>query len=48
MKKAISLTLDESELIDLIRIILDDDAEGALAFLKTQFKGKSRHLLEGG
>ncbi len=48
MKKAISLVVDDDELIELMRILLDDDAEGALAFLKTHFKDKARDLLEGG
>lgn len=48
MKKAISLVVEDSDLIELIRILLDDDADGALAFLKTHFKGKARDLLEGG
>lgn len=33
---------------NLMRILMDDDADGALAFLKTHFKGKARDLLEGG
>jgi hypothetical protein len=48
MKKAISLIVEDSDLIELMRILLDDDADGALAFLKTHFKGKARDLLEGG
>lgn len=48
MKKVITLPLDETELIEIMRILMDDDAEGALAFLKTHFKGKARELLEGG
>ena len=48
MKKAMSLVLEEEEIIELIRILMDDDAAGALAFLKTHFKGKARELLEGG
>lgn len=48
MKKGIQLYLEDEELIDLLRILIDDDAEGALGFLKAQFKGKARHLLEGG
>jgi len=48
MKKAMHLVLDEKEIIELIRILMDDEAEDALAFLKTQFKGKARELLEGG
>ena len=48
MKKAISLVVEDDELIELMRILMDDDANGALAFLKTHFKGKARDLLEGG
>jgi starch phosphorylase len=33
---------------ELMRILLDEDAEGALIFLQTHFKGKARDLLEGG
>ena len=48
MKKALSLVVDDADLIELIRILMDDDADGALAFLKIHFKGKARDLLEGG
>lgn len=48
MKKALSLVLEDDELIELIRILMDDDAESALLWLKTHFKGKARDLLEGG
>lgn len=48
MKKAVNLVLEDEEIIELIRILLDDDAEGALAFLKKHFKSKARDLLEGG
>ena len=48
MKKAIGLVVGDDDLIELIRILMDDDAEGALTWLKTQFKGKARDLLEGG
>jgi hypothetical protein len=48
MKKAITLILEDEDLIELIRILLDEDKAGALAFLKTRFKGKARDLLEGG
>lgn len=34
MKKSIVLTLSDEELIELERIMLDDDYEGALKFLK--------------
>lgn len=36
MKKAMHFVLDEEEIIELIRILMDEDAEGALVFLKTQ------------
>lgn len=48
MKKALNLILEDQDIIELIRILIDDDAEGALVFLKTHFKGKARNLLEGG
>ena len=48
MKKAVNLVLEEEEILELIRILMDDDQEEALAFLKTHFKGKARDLLEGG
>lgn len=48
MKKTLNLVVDETELIELMRILMDDDAVGALEWLKTHFKGKARELLEGG
>ncbi len=48
MKRAINLTLEDEAIIELMRILIDEDAEGALAFLKQHFKGKARELLEGG
>lgn len=48
MKKALSIPLEEQDLIELLRILMDDDAEGALAFLKAHFKSKARELVEGG
>jgi hypothetical protein len=48
MKKAINLVLEDQDVIELLRILLDEDADGALDFLKTHFKGKARDLLEGG
>jgi hypothetical protein len=48
MKKSIQVILEDPDLIELMRILLDDDAEGALTFLRTHFKGKARELLEGG
>jgi hypothetical protein len=47
-KKALQMIIDDAELIELARILMDDDAEGALAFLKGHLKGKAKDLLEGG
>lgn len=48
MKKALSIIVEDQDLLELMRILMDDDAEGALAFLKEHYKGKARELLEGG
>lgn len=48
MKKSITLVLDDADIIELIRILTDGDAEAALAFLKQNLKGKLREALEGG
>jgi hypothetical protein len=48
LKKAVNLVLEDDQVIELIRILMDGDAEAALAFLKKYFKGKARDLLEGG
>jgi hypothetical protein len=48
MKKTITLVLEDEQLIELIRILADDDSDAALAFLKQHFKGKAHELLEGG
>lgn len=48
IKKALSLVLEDAEVIELVRILMDDDAHGALDFLKVHFKGKAKELLEGG
>jgi len=47
-KKALSVVLEDTEVIELTRILMDDDAEAALSFLKRHFKGKAKELLEGG
>jgi hypothetical protein len=48
MKKAINLVLEDDDLVELMRILIDEDAEAALAFLKRHLRGKARELLEGG
>jgi uncharacterized glyoxalase superfamily protein PhnB len=47
MKKGVQLVLEDEDLIELMRILMDEDAEAALAFLKKHFKGKARDLLGG-
>jgi hypothetical protein len=48
MKKVLTIPLEDKEIIELCRILLDKDPEGALGFLQTHVKGKARELLEGG
>jgi hypothetical protein len=48
MKENLSVVMGDEDIIELMRILMDDDAEGALAFLKKHFKGKARDLLESG
>jgi hypothetical protein len=48
MKKSLNLILADEDIIELMRILMDSDAEGALEFLRQHFKGKARNLLEGG
>ncbi len=48
MQKAMSLVLEDEDVFELMRVLMDDDAQGALAFLKTHLNGTARDLLEGG
>ncbi len=48
MKRSLQVVLDDADLIELMRILLDEDSEGALGFLRQHFRGKARELLEGG
>ena len=48
MKKALTLALEDPDCIELVRILLDEDEQAALVFLKQHFKGKARELLDGG
>lgn len=48
MKQMIQLPLRNEDLLELLRILIDEDPQGALDFLKLHFKGKARDLLEGG
>jgi len=48
VKKSLNPILEDEDIIELMRILMDSDAEGALEFLRQHFKGKARDLLEGG
>jgi hypothetical protein len=48
MKKGITLVLDDDQIIELMRILIDEETEEALKFLQANFIGKARELLEGG
>lgn len=48
MKKTLAIVLEEADLIELMLIMMDDDAVSALAFLRRHMRGKARKLLEGG
>ncbi len=48
MNKCITVVLEDQQIIELMRILIDDDKDDALKFLKLHFKGKARELLEGG
>ncbi len=48
MKKALVVPLTDEELLDLCRIILDEDPEGALRFVKKHLKRPVNQALEGG
>lgn len=47
MKKAIILALTDEELIELQRIMLDEDKEEALRFLQRHFRKRVRAVMEG-
>lgn len=42
------LSLADEELLELCRILLDQDQEGALLFLEKHLRGKVNEALEGG
>ncbi len=47
MKKMLTIPLEDEDIIELYRILMDKDAEGALEFLRTHVKSQTRDLLEG-
>lgn len=48
MKKALVVPLDDEELLELCRILLDRDEEGALQFLDEHLKRPADEALAGG
>lgn len=48
MKKALVVPLEDEELLELYRILLDRDAEAALEFLEQHLKKPAHEALEGG
>lgn len=46
MKRSVVLTLTDEELMELVRIIMDDDSAGALKFLKKHVGKKAWAVLE--
>lgn len=48
MKKTLMLPLTDDELVELCRILLDRDQEGAWQFLEEHLRGKVNQVLEGG
>ena len=47
MSRVMNLVLEDEDLMELERILLDDDAEGAFEWLRAHLSGKAPHVLEG-
>jgi len=47
VKKSITLTLNDGELMELQRILLDEDREAALRFLKTHLDKQVKAVISG-
>ncbi len=47
MKKSITLVLNDEELMELQRILLDEDSEAALQFLKTYLDKQVKATISG-
>ena len=48
MKKSLTIALEDQTLDELMTILIDEDSESALTFLKILFGRKARELLESG
>ena len=47
MKRVLTIPLEDEDIIELCRILMDKDADGAFEFLQTHVKSQARDLLEG-
>jgi len=47
MSEVMNIVLEEADILELERVLLDDDADGALAWMKVHLSGKGLHVLEG-
>ena len=48
MKKGLVVPLTDGELLELCRVLLDQDEEGALRFLDEHLKKPANEALDGG
>ena len=48
MKRTLAIFLSDEELLDLRRILIDQDEAGALTFLDRHLKKQVQRALEGG
>ncbi len=46
MGRVMNLVLEDEDVLELMRILLDDDAEAALVWLRSHLQGKAGHVLE--
>ena len=46
MSEVMNLVLEEEDVLELMRILQDDDAEGALDWVRAHLGGKAPHVLE--
>lgn len=47
MSEVLNVVIEQEDLLELERVLLDDDAAGALAWLRAHLSGKAAHMLEG-
>ena len=46
MSNVMNLVLEDEDMLELMRVLLDDDAKGALEWLRAHLSGKAPHVLE--